>query len=153
MVRHVLIAIDASSHARLALKVARSHYPDAQRHLITVVDSRALPLEEGVPISTAEAERRALASLGNLAWDTETCAAVTGEPAEALLRATRASGADVLVIGTHGRRGLGRWMLGSVAEEVMRRASVPVLVVREASVPDDRRPGSRPEAEPWEVAP
>jgi nucleotide-binding universal stress UspA family protein len=39
-------------------------------------------------------------------------------------------GADLIVLGTHGRRGLNRWLLGSVAERVVRTASVPVLTVR-----------------------
>ena len=38
--------------------------------------------------------------------------------------------ADLIVIGTHGRSGLSRLLLGSVAEEVVRGASVPVLLVR-----------------------
>ncbi|MET0658965.1 MAG: universal stress protein, partial [Steroidobacteraceae bacterium] len=38
--------------------------------------------------------------------------------------------ADLIVMGTHGRRGLGRWALGSDAESVLRSASVPVLLVR-----------------------
>ncbi|HYL23144.1 MAG TPA: universal stress protein [Burkholderiales bacterium] len=38
--------------------------------------------------------------------------------------------ADLLVIGTHGRRGLNRFLLGSVADGVLRRSSVPVLLVR-----------------------
>jgi nucleotide-binding universal stress UspA family protein len=39
-------------------------------------------------------------------------------------------GADLVVIGTHGRRGLGRLLLGSGAEQVLRLSGVPVLVVR-----------------------
>jgi nucleotide-binding universal stress UspA family protein len=38
--------------------------------------------------------------------------------------------ADVVVIGTHGRRGIGRWLLGSDAEQVLRTSPVPVLLVR-----------------------
>jgi len=38
--------------------------------------------------------------------------------------------ADIIVLGTHGRRGAGRWMLGSDAEQVLRMSSVPVLLVR-----------------------
>lgn len=49
-------------------------------------------------------------------------------PVDAILQA--ASGADLIVIGTHGRRGPGRWWLGSVAERVVRAATVPVLVTR-----------------------
>ncbi len=39
-------------------------------------------------------------------------------------------GADVIVLGTHGRRGVGRMLLGSDAEEIVRTATVPVLLVR-----------------------
>jgi nucleotide-binding universal stress UspA family protein len=51
-------------------------------------------------------------------------------PAEAVLAAAKEK--DLIVMGTHGRRGPGRWWLGSVAERVVRAAPVPVLVVREA---------------------
>jgi nucleotide-binding universal stress UspA family protein len=54
-------------------------------------------------------------------------------PVEAVLDA--AAGADLIVMGTHGRRGPGRWWLGSVAERVVRAASVPVLVTRASSAP------------------
>lgn len=56
-----------------------------------------------------------------------------GQPVPAILR--HAAAADLLVIGTHGRSGPSRWWLGSVAERVVRGASVPVLVTR-----DDARP-------------
>jgi nucleotide-binding universal stress UspA family protein len=45
--------------------------------------------------------------------------------------------ADLLVMGTHGRRGLNRWLLGSVTERVVRAADVPVLTVRTGSDPDE----------------
>jgi nucleotide-binding universal stress UspA family protein len=41
----------------------------------------------------------------------------------------------VVVIASHGRGGLARWFLGSVAEDVIRSATVPVLHIRTASVP------------------
>jgi len=53
-----------------------------------------------------------------------------GPPALAVLDA--AAGHDLVVMGTHGRRGPSRWWLGSVAERVLRSATVPVLVVRAA---------------------
>jgi nucleotide-binding universal stress UspA family protein len=59
-------------------------------------------------------------------------------PAEAVLQATH--GKDLLVMGTHGRRGPSRWWLGSVAERVVRSSSVPVLVVR--SAPPDTPPSA-----------
>lgn len=42
--------------------------------------------------------------------------------------------ADLIVIGTHGRRGVGRWLLGSDAEQIVRMAPVPVLLVRALEV-------------------
>lgn len=52
-------------------------------------------------------------------------------PADALLAASAT--VDLLVLGTHGRRGPGRWWLGSVAERVVRGATIPVLVTRAAA--------------------
>ena len=52
-------------------------------------------------------------------------------PATAILDAARELGADLIVIGTHGRSGLSRLVAGSVAEEVLREAPCPVLAVRE----------------------
>ena len=59
-----------------------------------------------------------------------TTKAVTGAPTDAILGAARDLGADLLVVGTHGRTGLSHWWLGSVAEELVRRAAIPVLTVR-----------------------
>lgn len=54
-----------------------------------------------------------------------------GVPFEEIVRAAREEGADMIVMGTHGRRGLDRLLLGSVATRVMRLADCPVLTVRE----------------------
>jgi nucleotide-binding universal stress UspA family protein len=53
-----------------------------------------------------------------------------GPIVESVLAAATAFGADVIVIGTHGRRGLSHVLLGSVAERVVRQSPVPVLTVR-----------------------
>ncbi len=49
---------------------------------------------------------------------------------DAIVEAAREGGADLIVIGTHGRRGVERMLLGSVAERVLRRADCPVATVR-----------------------
>ena len=54
---------------------------------------------------------------------------VTGEAWEMLLSTARDIGADLIVLGTHGRRGVSRVLLGSVAEKVVRLSPVPVLTV------------------------
>jgi nucleotide-binding universal stress UspA family protein len=55
---------------------------------------------------------------------------VEGAPSEAIARAARRHGACAIVMGTHGRGGLGRILLGSVAHGVLARATCPVLTVR-----------------------
>ncbi len=53
-----------------------------------------------------------------------------GDPAPSILKMQRKLGADLIVIGTHGRRGFSRLFLGSVAEHVIREAPCPVLTIR-----------------------
>ncbi|HEX3758466.1 MAG TPA: universal stress protein [Kofleriaceae bacterium] len=70
------------------------------------------------------APRRATAAFGEIS-------VVDNDARDAILQAARAVRADLIVIGTHGRRGLTRVLLGSVAEDVLRRAPCPVLAVRD----------------------
>jgi nucleotide-binding universal stress UspA family protein len=56
---------------------------------------------------------------------------VEGRPVDAILTAAAGRAADLIVMGTHGRRGLQRLFLGSTTEGVLRATDVPVLVVRE----------------------
>ncbi|OGL58702.1 MAG: hypothetical protein A3J27_15600 [Candidatus Tectomicrobia bacterium RIFCSPLOWO2_12_FULL_69_37] len=53
-----------------------------------------------------------------------------GFPAEEILTHARRNGVDLIAMATHGRTGPARWVLGSVAEQVLRKAEVPVLLFR-----------------------
>jgi nucleotide-binding universal stress UspA family protein len=53
-----------------------------------------------------------------------------GDPATQILRVAQETGCDLIVLGSHGRTGLDRLLMGSVAEQVVRRASCPVLTVK-----------------------
>jgi hypothetical protein len=53
-----------------------------------------------------------------------------GDPAEEILRVAEETKCDLIMIGTHGRTGLGRLLMGSVAEQVVRKAHCPVLTVK-----------------------
>jgi len=55
-----------------------------------------------------------------------------GRPAEEILAAAADSGVDMIAMATHGRTGVGRLLFGSVAEAVLRRATVPVFLMRAA---------------------
>ena len=57
-------------------------------------------------------------------------ALLDGKPASAIAALARQSDADLIVMGTHGRRGVSHVLLGSVAERVLRTAHCPVLTVR-----------------------
>jgi nucleotide-binding universal stress UspA family protein len=60
-----------------------------------------------------------------------------GEPGEAIVSAAEAESADLIVVGSHGRGPMGRFLVGSVSDFIVRHASCPVLVVR--SDPGPRR--------------
>ena len=71
------------------------------------------------------------AALGARA-DAVTVRAFEALPADAIRETAGRHNADLIVMGTHGRNGLNRWMLGSVAERVLRESTAPVLTVRTA---------------------
>jgi universal stress protein A len=87
--------------------------------------------------STKEELRRVLVQVvptdHNVAFDHKL---LVGDPADAIVHEAEAEGADLIVMGTHGRTGLTRLLMGSVAEAVVRRAKCPVLTVKQpAEVP------------------
>jgi nucleotide-binding universal stress UspA family protein len=70
------------------------------------------------------------------------------EPCRAIANVARREGADLVVMGTHGRSGLSRALLGSVAEKVVRTSPIPVVTVHAS---DDARAATSPES--FEIAP
>jgi nucleotide-binding universal stress UspA family protein len=58
---------------------------------------------------------------------------LTGSPAEQILQHAEQTGADLVVMSTHGRAGVARWALGSVADRVLRGGHLPVLLIRPQS--------------------
>jgi universal stress protein A len=68
-----------------------------------------------------------------------------GDPAAEILRVAQAIKADLIVMGTHGRTGLGRLLMGSVAEQVVRRAPCPVVTVKTPLA--ETRPSQEPASE------
>ena len=59
---------------------------------------------------------------------------LAGDPADAIIRLAESENADMIVMGTHGRRGLTRLLMGSVAEAVVRTAPCPVLTVKQPAL-------------------
>ena len=143
--RRILVAVDGSPTSTKGLREAIRLAKDGRGQLVLVhvvneffafanLDGFA-PGVDLVP-SLREGGRRILARAKALA-DKQRVRVRTvmretlgGPAADTIVREARKQRADVIVLGTHGRRGLRRAVLGSDAEQVVRRSPVPVLLVR-----------------------
>lgn len=97
-----------------------------------MIPGRAVELERFNREMQLESQRR-LAQLTARAKTAGVRAAsviVQGEPARQIVRAARSKRADLIVVGTHGRTGLDKFFLGSVAQRVVTTAPCPVMTVR-----------------------
>lgn len=128
---------DAPSEAAAEHAIDIASRCDARIHTLYVVDVDAVgPVDFGgsVVVSGLESEGEtattAVAEAAEAVGVRVRKAIVDGSPAETILEYVESEGIDLVVMGTHGRRGLDRLLLGSVAQQVVRRAPVPVLVVR-----------------------
>jgi nucleotide-binding universal stress UspA family protein len=122
---------------RYGAEVALLHVYELPTGLVptTMVPGEAgvlLPLRDHL---VAEARRQLLPQVDELqrAGVTVHPQVAEGRAADAILRAADELNADLIVMGTHGRTGLGRMLIGSVTEHVIRHAGCPVYVVREPS--------------------
>jgi nucleotide-binding universal stress UspA family protein len=134
----VLVPTDGSEGSEAAIDraidVALTY--DASLHALYVVEasSVAVGAEGGVVLEhLKEAGRQAVDDLRNRAEDADVGTVegsiAEGAPHRAILDYVDEHDIDMVVMGTHGRTGLGRYMLGSVTEKVVRLADVPVLTV------------------------
>jgi nucleotide-binding universal stress UspA family protein len=91
---------------------------------------------EGEGKAALEAKLRQLAQGAGGGVQIEPRVEAVGDPAEVICRTAREGKCDLIVMGTHGRTGLRRLLMGSVAEQVVRKAPCPVLAVK-TPLPDD----------------
>lgn len=135
-------AAEMARHCGAQLTLLHVHQPPSQPTVELLAPARALEelatvdLARDLAVWRTEAERIATTAVR--------MALVEGDPAAEILRYARDHGVDLLVLGTHGRTGLRRLVLGSVAERVVRQAPCPVMVVR------PKEPGAI-EVDRWEV--
>ena len=150
MYDRILVPVDGSATANRgldeALKVAAKLGSTVR--VIHVVDDMSMAVAAGTLAMNVGELLMSLASAGEqILSDAKRTAQLRGLSVETVMRhctAGRVSDlileeaslwpCDLIVIGTHGRRGAGRLLLGSDAEQVLRRASAPVLLVREPVV-------------------
>jgi universal stress protein A len=144
-VTRVLVPIDFSPSARAALEYGTfvAGRFAAELHVLHVweppgyvgPDALALlPIAPGKPgweQTRAEVLREVDQFLGRGARPGKLDVRVeAGEPSDTILQIARQGGVDLIVMGTHGRTGLSRLLIGSVAEAVLRRSTCPVLTIR-----------------------
>lgn len=144
MPKNILVPVDFSEYAEHALDYAivLASKLDAKVHLLNVIGIPALGVPElGVALSASMMDsivKDNQAALDKLANARRTKAPIgevmlrTGDARDVIVRACEEVNADLIVMGTHGRRGVSRALLGSVAESIVRTAPCPVLTIRKA---------------------
>jgi universal stress protein A len=134
-----LVPIDFSANSEQALDYAcaLAGKLGSTVHLVHAVASPPsglqVALTEDILENLVKEHRDALEKLAAPRRQAATFGEVTvevGDPRDTIIAAADALRADLIVMGTHGRRGLSRVMMGSVAEDVIRHAPCPVLTVR-----------------------
>ena len=134
MYNDVLVPTDGSQGAKAALEhgIEISSRWDATLHTLYVVDTRLA--RSGPLLETLRDEGRGAVRdvevTGTQAGLTVVTEIVEGNPHEEILDYLTEHGIDMVIMGTHGRTGLDRVVVGSVTERVVRRSPVPVLTVR-----------------------
>ncbi len=146
MYKRILVPVDGSATSAKGLEEAirLAKLTGASLELVNVVDEMSLAfgveayatysqdvlaaLREGAREILEKAQQRA-ASAG-VGVDTKAIETFGARVADLIVDEAVATKADLIVIGTHGRRGVGRLLLGSDAEQILRLAPVPVLLVR-----------------------
>lgn len=148
--KHVVVAYDFSSTADVALERAvelACRAPEHVLHFVTVLDPRTgLGLDPGATIDYRYAEQLQRDLLDRL----HAIFAVRGPTSEVhffvhvligdavpeILAVAEDVGADMIVLGSHGRTGVRRVVLGSVSESIVRAAGCPVIVARPKTYPE-----------------
>ena len=145
MFKHVLIATDGSGLAQraavqglelaglLKARVSAVMVTEPWLTMVAAGTAAAFPSEEYARAAAEEAQR-ALAAVSELAKKADvTCATMHVKeryPAEGIIMTCKDLGCDLIVMGSHGRRGLAKLFIGSEATRVLTMSEVPVLICR-----------------------
>lgn len=156
MYQNILVPLDGSELGETALATAVdiARCTGATLTLIRVPDHPMMEYYIDQPVVLADLRSRdaerardyldAIAARLRLDGLTVVTRVMDGAVADAILDVANTESADLIAMATHGRSGIGRFLLGSVADRVTAHADVPVILVRPASVP--AQTGSKSEA-------
>jgi nucleotide-binding universal stress UspA family protein len=147
----VLLATDGSDSAAAALEfLAGFPFPAGSEAIVlSVIDNRSFPLDDefgdafGIDLQeTREVQQgeteRLLAATGQRLREAGWAGATqirNGDPAEEIIQAAEEQDVDLVVLGSHGTTGIGRFLLGSVSDRVLSHAPCSVLIVRAPAAP------------------
>ena len=134
----ILLPFDGSDGAAEVLHHAAeiAHWADATIQLLYVADTarESVTVVDGDAVDVLEREGRDIVDEGARALETlgvsHRTDVVQGNPAPTIVEYAEAFDQDLVMMPTHGREGLSRYLIGSVSEKVVRLSSVPVLTVR-----------------------
>jgi nucleotide-binding universal stress UspA family protein len=136
-IRVILHATDFSGHSRTSLRIARALARDHGARLLLL----HVEATEGVVLAPPLDPRSYLEPLIEMQAKTEgpdlkhpvEVRCERGDPATEILRVAEECRSDLIVLGSHGRTALGRLLMGSVAEAVLRRATCPTLIIKSSA--------------------
>jgi nucleotide-binding universal stress UspA family protein len=148
MYKRMLVPLDGSELAEVALSYAKelAGRLDLELFLLHVYEphgsesqfTRQLYIERAAEIAEMQSrgvQTKTGATPGGKAVEARG-EVVTGHPAEEIIRFASENNIDLILMATHGRSGVKRWVLGSVADKVLRASEVPIWLVR-AAIPEE----------------
>ncbi len=135
-IQKIICPVDFSGLSRKALQYANefARLSNGKIFLVGVVENDpTINYSHGLETERAEEQKKleALIDEEQIAGIVADYVIYEGFPEECILDYAKRQEADIIIMGSHGRRGLKRMILGSVAEHVVRRSPCPVLVVKE----------------------
>lgn len=132
----ILVLTDFSKGANRAVAFVRKRFPQAEVKLLHVVDLSGLPEMNVSPtgrgriaVAVMETQQELRTKAQQVLDELGGGEVAFGKPVEIGLEVAESWEADLIAVGTAGKRGLERLLMGSVAEQIARRAPVPVLIV------------------------
>ncbi|HJH32772.1 MAG TPA: universal stress protein [Methanosarcinaceae archaeon] len=139
--RKILIATDGSEPNKKAVLygIELARLSDAKLYIVYVVDTAAfasIPMDSGWEIMYELLQKEGTEAIQQIVDDAKVSgigvesSLLEGHPSQEIIEFTQDNDIDLIVLGTLGKSGLNRFLLGSVAEKITRNSRIPVLVVR-----------------------